>query len=106
MIIRILALSLVLVLVPFSSHAANTTGITCSLSADKTVVSPGEKVVISWKSSKSIVSFGPDNVKISPFGSMEVTPTKRTIYKFKFVGIGGNEKCGIRIRMQGEQVPA
>lgn len=106
MITRILALTLVLVLLPLSSQAANKTGIACKLSADKTVVAPGEKVVISWTSSKSIVSFGPGDVKIAPFGSMEVTPTKKTIYKFKFVGIGGNEKCGIRIRMQGEQVPA
>lgn len=103
-----IVLSLLLLVLPFSSEAAQPpkANIICELSATSKFVQPGELVTITWRSSKSIVSFGPGNVKIAPFGSMQVNPTQTTIYKFKFVGLGGNEKCGIRIRVAGDEVPA
>jgi len=99
-----IVLSLILLMSPLAVDAAQPpkSNILCELSATSKFVQPGQSVTISWKSSKSIVSYGPGNVKIAPWGSMVVAPTKTTIYKFKFVGLGGNEKCGIRIRVAGD----
>lgn len=103
--ISALVLAVLILAMPFSADAATKkTNITCEVSASSKVVKKGEAVTLSWKSSHSILTYGPDGAKIAPFGSMEVTPTKRTIYKFKFVGVGGNEKCGVRVRIAGETV--
>lgn len=100
-----LVLAALILLMPFSADAAvKKTNITCDVTASSSVVKKGEKVTISWVSSHSILTYGPTGEKIAPFGSMEVMPEKRTIYKFKFVGIGGNEKCGVRVRIAGETV--
>lgn len=104
-----LVLLVAFLLVPSLTEAAvkldEKTGIGCEVSATKKVVSRGESTILSWTAHGAILSYGPSGEKIPPFGSMTVSPTKRTIYKFKFVGIGGNEKCGIRIRVEGETVP-
>ena len=108
MITRALVLSLVILLMaPSAAFAAKKVdhGITCTLIASSKFVQPGEKVTITWNSTKSIVAYGPDGSRISGFGSMTVAPKETTIYKFKFMGIGGNEKCGVRIRVAGDELP-
>lgn len=108
MITRALLLSLVILLaLPSVSEAAKKVdhGITCTLSATSKFIQRGEKVTITWNSTKSLIAYGPDGSRISGFGSTVVAPTKTTIYKFKFMGIGGHEKCGVRIRVAGDEVP-
>ncbi len=103
--ISALVLAVLILAMPFSADAATKkTNITCEVTASTKVVKKGETVTISWKGSHSIITYGPDGSTIAPAGSMEVTPTQRTIYKFKFIGIGGNEKCGVRVRIAGETV--
>lgn len=106
---RALVLSLIMLFTLTSvphAYAASTPAkpITCTVGADVKVIKPGEKTSIYWKSSRSIITYGPSGTTVAPFGSIEVAPTKTTIYKFKFVGVGGNKKCGVRIRVQGDEV--
>ena len=104
---RALVLSLLLVASVFGAipaQAATPGKIVCSVSASDKLIDKGEKVTITWKSINSLVSFGPGNTKVASSGSMQVSPTTTTIYKFKFVGLGGNEKCGVRVRIAGETV--
>jgi hypothetical protein len=100
-------LFLAVLLVPAVSFAKNKkeTGITCEVTTSKTVIAPGESIVISWVSYGAILAYGPSGERVRLSGSETVTPTKKTIYKFKFLNTSGNEKCGVRVRIQGEKVP-
>lgn len=106
MITRALVLSLVILLMaPATADAAKKVdhGITCTLSASSKFVQPGEKVSVTWNSTKALLAYGPNKTRVSGFGSMTVAPTETTIYKFQFLGVGGNEKCGVRIRVAGDE---
>lgn len=105
-----LVLAALILLMPFSADAAvkwpvKPTNISCTVEASSKLVKKGEKVTLSWSGSHAILAYGPDGTAVPLFGSMDVYPTTRTIYKFKFLGIGGNEKCGVRVRVLGETVP-
>lgn len=104
--IAFVALLLVILVFPMASFAKQNPGITCELSSPTRVIKKGESVAISWRSAGAMIWYGPNGENIAPAGTMVVSPTKRTIYKFKFVGIGGNRTCGIRIRIEGQTVPA
>ena len=97
----------VALLLPFGAEAATASSgaIICSVTSPTRLVEKGTTVTISWKSTGAIFGYGPEETKIPTFGSMQVTPTETTIYKFKFLGIGGNDKCGVRIRVIGDTVP-
>lgn len=104
----VLSFAFLFALVPHTALAGKQhPGITCELwaSSPSRVIKPGEPVTISWNSSGALLWYGPGGVKIPPAGSMVVSPEKRTIYKFKFLGLGGNRTCGIRIRIEGEKLP-
>ena len=100
----LLALALLL---PLQSQAATVSSeaITCSVTSPTRLVEKGTTVTVSWTSTGSIFTYGPEGTRIPASGTMQVTPTETTIYKFKFLGIGGNEKCGVRIRVIGDTVP-
>ncbi len=108
---------------PFSSQAAVTGGaqtfvrapiteqnrqpVSCEVTASSKFVQPGEKVTISWVARYPILGFYlGSNTEVPPSGSMIVAPTETTIYKFKFAGIGPFQRCGVRVRVAGDEVPA
>ena len=97
----------VALMLPLGAEAATVSSgpITCSVTSPTRLVEAGTTVTVYWKSTGSIFTYGPEGTRIAASGSMQVTPTETTIYKFKFLGIGGNEKCGVRIRVIGDTVP-
>lgn len=100
-------LFLAVLLVPAASFAKTKkdTGITCEVKASKTLIAPGESVTISWIGYGALLAYGPSGDRVMLLGSETVTPTKKTIYKFKFLNTKGNESCGVRVRIKGETVP-
>lgn len=106
MIRTIALIALLALLIPFAPvDAKSKTNVTCQVTAEKKLVQASEKVMISWTASHAFLGYGPDGARVPAIGSMLVEPAKTTIYKFKFVGIGGSEKCGVRIRVKGQVVP-
>jgi hypothetical protein len=73
--------------------------VSCTVKVSDRHITKGEKVILSWNSVNAVFGTGPKGSKLPPFGSVEIAPTQTTLYKFKFLGLGGNKNCGVRVHV-------
>jgi peptidoglycan-associated lipoprotein len=71
---------------------------TASLSADKTSISPGESVKLTWATTDSTnVSISPEVGAVTPQGSTTVSPAASITYTLTASSAGGNADSSVRI---------
>ena len=78
----------------------------CSVTADKTPVTSGERVELTWKSKYTdyVVLSGGD--KGAANGSMIVNPSVTTTYSFTAYGVGGKSGCSTTVEVSGNTSPS
>lgn len=77
---------------------------TCTVTANKTSVSKGQTVVLSWTSENATRASTADGGKLGkPQGSAKVRPTEDTTYIKKVYGPGGEGVCTITIEVSGDE---
>lgn len=75
----------------------------CILRADKTEVTSGTSVTLSWESKNATYAGSATGEQMPPQGSLTVTPTETTEYVKKVYGPSGEGACSVKVEVTGSQ---